>query len=168
MVLPFLVFPRITEKETDTIQKPISKIQNKRNSLLTHYNIINDREAYNDSYDVYLPAYDNGCGLRFETHKLPYVERYYVCFEDYIRDVNGYSEAEEKKIVMNFGDVLLSVDKMDTEGKTMQEIRCMILYKSNQMVQLSFLNKIWFNSYDRDSVRVTSDTWKKVSIIWYC
>jgi hypothetical protein len=98
MVLPFLVFPQITEKETDTIQKKISKTQNKRNSLLTPYNIINDREAYNDSYDAYLPAYDNGCGLRFKTHKLPYVERYYVCFEDYIRDVNGYSEAEEKKM----------------------------------------------------------------------
>jgi C-terminal processing protease CtpA/Prc len=53
---------------------------------------------------------------------------------------------------MNLGDVLLAVDGVDVEGKSLQDIRCLILYKTDQIVQLPILNKNWFNKYDRYSV----------------
>ena len=70
---------------------------------------------------------------------------------------DGYSEAEEKELLMNLGHVLLAVDGVDVEGRSLQDIRCLILYKTDQMVQLTFLNKNWFNKYDRFSVQVADD-----------
>jgi uncharacterized protein YifE (UPF0438 family) len=90
------------------------------------------------------------------THQLPYVEKYYVCFDDYIRDDEGCSILEEKKKLMNYGNVLLGIDEVDIEGKQLQDIKYMILCRSNNMVQLTFFNKNWFN-YDRHSVRVTTE-----------
>jgi hypothetical protein len=98
-----LFFSQITKKETQIIRKTRSQKQKKRNSLLTPYSFINDRDIYYDSYDVFLPIHEYRCSLRFQTNNLPYVDRYYVCFEDYIRDDNGYSEEEEKELLMNLG-----------------------------------------------------------------
>ena len=59
---------------------------------------------------------------------------------------------------MNLGDVLLAVDGVDVAGKLLKDIKCLILYKHHQMVRLTFLNKNWFNKFDRISVRVADDT----------
>jgi len=132
-----------------------------RNSLLTPYRLINDQDTYNDSYDVFVPVYEYGCNIQFQIAQEPYVERYFVCFKDYVRDENGYSEEENKQLVMNLGDVLLAVDGVDVEGKSLKDIKCLILYKYHQMVRLTFLNENWFNKFDRFSVRVADDTPKK-------
>jgi len=63
-------------------------------------------------------------------------------------------------LIMNLGDVLLAVDGVDVEGKSLKDIKCLILYKHQQMVQLTFLNENWFNKFDRCSVRVADDTLK--------
>ena len=142
-------------QKKQTLRK--TRSQKQRNSLLTHYSFINNRNIYNYSYDVFLPVYEYGCNLRFQTKNLPYVDRYYFCFEDYIRHDNGYSEEEEKELLMNLGGVLLAVDGVDVEGESLQDIRCLILYKHHQMVQLTFLNKNWFYKFDRYSVQVADD-----------
>jgi hypothetical protein len=59
---------------------------------------------------------------------------------------------------MNLGDVLLAVDGVDVAGKSLNNIKCLILYKHHQMVRLTFLNENWFNKFDRISVRVADDT----------
>jgi hypothetical protein len=59
---------------------------------------------------------------------------------------------------MNLGDVLLAVDGVDVEGKSLKDIKCLILYKHQKMVQLTFLNKNWFNKFDGLSIRVADDT----------
>jgi hypothetical protein len=59
---------------------------------------------------------------------------------------------------MNLGDVLLAVDGVDIAGKPLKDIKCLILYKHQQMVRLTFLNENWFNKFDRISVRVADDT----------
>ena len=131
-----------------------------RNSLLTPYRLINDQDTYNDSYDVFVPVYEYGCNIQFQTAQEPYVEWYFVCFKDYVHDSNGNSEEEDKQLIMNLGDVLLAVDGVDVAGKSLKDIKCLILYKHQQMVQLTFLNKNWFNKFDRCSVRVADDTLK--------
>jgi len=35
---------------------------------------------------------------------------------------------------MNLGDVLLAVDGVDIAGKSLKDIKCLILYKHQQMV----------------------------------
>ena len=87
------------------------------------------------------------------THTLPYIEDYYVIFEDYERDDNGYSLLADKDIMMNFRDVLLAVDGVDIEGKNLGDIMNMLKGKSSNTVTLTFLNKEWFNNFDRDSVK---------------
>jgi C-terminal processing protease CtpA/Prc len=81
------------------------------------------------------------------------VEDYYVIFEDYDRDDNGNSLLAERDIMMNFGDVLLAVDGVDIEGKKLGDIMNMLKGKLTNIVTLKFLNKEWFNNYDRDSVK---------------
>jgi len=55
---------------------------------------------------------------------------------------------------MNFRDVLLAVDGLDIEKrKNLDDIRNMLQSKISNMVQLTFLNKEWFNIYDRDSIK---------------
>jgi hypothetical protein len=81
-------------------------------------------------------------------------------FKDYVRDNNGYSEEEDKQLIMNLGDVLLAVDGVDIAEKSLKDIRCLILYKHQQMVQLTFLNENWFNKFDRYSVRVDDEKLK--------
>jgi len=55
--------------------------------------------------------------------------------------------------VMNFGDVLLAVDGLDVEGMKLPEIMNILKGKQTNIVTLTFLNKEWFNNYDRDSVK---------------
>ena len=81
------------------------------------------------------------------------MEDYYVIFEDYERDDNGSSLLADKDIMMNFGDVLLAVDGVDIEGKKLPDIINILQGKVTNMVTLKFLNKEWFNNYDRDSVK---------------
>ena len=81
------------------------------------------------------------------------MEDYYVIFEDYERDDNGNSLLADKDIMMNFGDVLLAVDGVDIEGKNLGDIMNMLKGKSSNTVTLTFLNKEWFNNFDRDSVK---------------
>jgi len=87
-----------TERRNLNITEPqeIPWQQNSRNSFLTPYRIINDRDTYNDSYDVFVPVYEYGCNIQFQTAQEPYIERYFVCFKDYVHDNNGYSEEENK------------------------------------------------------------------------
>jgi len=61
---------------------------------------------------------------------------------------------------MNLGDVLLAVDRVNVEGESLKDIKCLILYKHQQLVQLTFLNENWFNKFDWCSVRVADDTRK--------
>jgi uroporphyrinogen-III decarboxylase len=98
-----------------TISQPqeVTRQCHSRNSLLTPYRLINDQDTYNDSYDVFVPVYEYGCNIQFQTAQEPYVERYFVCFKDYVCDKNRYSEEENKQLVMNLGDVLLAVDVVD-------------------------------------------------------
>jgi hypothetical protein len=174
---PSIFFLQNTEKEMTTIQYLRSTTQKRRKisitdpqetprqrhsriSLLTPYRLINDRDTYNDSYDVFVPVYEYGCNIQFQTAQEPYIERYFVCFKDYVRDSNGYSEEENKQLVMNLGDVLLAVDRVNVEGESLKDIKCLILYKHQQLVQLTFLNENWFNKFDWCSVRVADDTRK--------
>jgi len=55
--------------------------------------------------------------------------------------------------MINFGDVLLAVDKVDIEGKNLGDIMNMLKGTSSNTVTLTFLNKEWFNNFDRDSVK---------------
>jgi len=112
-----------------------------------------NRDKYFDSYDVVIPLQHGQCGLWLLTHALPYVEEYYIIFEDYERDDNGYSLLADKDIMMNFGDVLLAVDGVEIEGKNLDDIMNMLQGKSTNTVTLTFLNKEWFNNFDRDSVK---------------
>ena len=117
-----------------SVPQEVSRQRDLRNSLLTPYRLINEQDTYNDSYDVFVPVYEYGCNLQFQTAQEPYVDRYFVCFNDYIRDENGYSEEQNKQLVMNLGDVLLAVDGVDIAGKSLKDIKCLILYKHQQMV----------------------------------
>jgi len=65
---------------------------------------------------------------------------------------------------MNLGDVLLAVDGVDVAGKSLKDIKCLILYKHHQMVRLTFLNKNWFNKFDRNSIRVANNTPKNTYV----
>ena len=114
---------------------------------------IGNQEKYYDSYDVTIPLQHGQCGLWLQTHALPYVEEYYVIFEDYERDDQGMSLLADKDIMMNFGDVLLAVDGLDVEGMKLPEIMNILKGKQTNIVTLTFLNKEWFNNYDRDSVK---------------
>jgi C-terminal processing protease CtpA/Prc len=58
--------------------------------------------------------------------------------------------------MMNFEDVLLAVDGLDIEGKNLGDIRNMLQGKSSNRVKLTFLNKEWFNRFDRDSVKTAT------------
>jgi C-terminal processing protease CtpA/Prc len=55
--------------------------------------------------------------------------------------------------MMNFGELLLAVDGVDIEGKNLGDIMNMLKGKSGNTVTLTFLNKEWFNNFDRDSVK---------------
>jgi len=112
-----------------------------------------NHDKYFDSYDVTVPLQHGQCGLWLLTHALPYVEDYYVIFEDYERDDNGYSLLADKDIMMNFRDALLAVDGVDIEGKNLGDIMNMLKGKSTNIVTLTFLNKEWFNNFDRNSVK---------------
>ena len=113
MPSPSIFFFQITEKKKTKIRNERSTKQNSRNnvasvpqevsrqrdlrnSLLTPYRLINEQDTYNDSYDVFVPVYEYGCNLQFQTAQEPYVDQYFVCFNDYIRDENGYSEEQNK------------------------------------------------------------------------
>jgi len=48
-----------------------------------------NRDKYFDSYNVTVPLQHGQCGLWLLTHTLPYIEDYYIIFEDYERDDNG-------------------------------------------------------------------------------
>jgi C-terminal processing protease CtpA/Prc len=63
--------------------------------------------------------------------------------------------------MMNFGDVLLAVDGVDIEGKNLGDIMNMLKGKSSNTVTLTFLNKEWFNNFDRDSVKTGTAIQKK-------
>jgi C-terminal processing protease CtpA/Prc len=63
---------------------------------------------------------------------------------------------EDKDLMMNFGDKLLAVDGLDIEGKNLDNIRNMLQDKSSNRVKLTFLNKEWFNRFDRDSVKTVT------------
>jgi len=129
---------------------------------------IGNQEKYYDSYDVTIPLQHGQCGLWLQTHALPYVEEYYVIFEDYERDDQGMSLLADKDIMMNFGDVLLAVDGLDVEGMKLPEIMSILKGEQTNIVTLTFLNKEWFNNYDRDSVKTgTIIQKKKVSIILF-
>jgi len=122
---------------------------------------IGNQEKYYDSYDVTIPLQHGQCGLWLQTHALPYVEEYYVIFEDYERDDQGMSLLADKDIMMNFGDVLLAVDGLDVEGMKLPEIMSILKGKQTNIVTLTFLNKEWFNNYDRDSVKTGTIIQKK-------
>jgi len=110
---PSIFFLQITEKKKAKIRygwstkqnsrnnvasvpQEVSRQRDLRNSLLTPYRLINDQDTYNDSYDVFVPVYEYGCNVQFQTAQEPYVDQYFVCFNDYIRDENGYSEEQNK------------------------------------------------------------------------
>jgi len=63
--------------------------------------------------------------------------------------------------MMNFGNVLLAVDGVDIGGKNLGDIRNMLQGKSTNTVTFTFLNKEWFNRFDRDSVKTGSAIWKR-------
>jgi hypothetical protein len=48
---------------------------------------------------------------------------------------------------------LLAVDGVDIEGKKLGDIMNRLKGKIANIVTLTFLNKEWFNNYDRDSVK---------------
>jgi hypothetical protein len=123
-------------------------------SVFSPYHLINDVNTYFDSYDVFLQVHDTGCSLLFATTQQPYVENYFISFQDYGRDENETSVLEEKRIIMNYGDVLLCIDGVDMEGKNLEDIKYNILSKTNKIVQLTFLNKHWFNNQIRKSVKI--------------
>jgi hypothetical protein len=108
---------------TYDILKPGSIIQNSSSTLLTPYHLINDATTYFDSFDVFKPVHDTGCSLIFTTIQQPYKENCFISFKDYVKDNNAFSLLEEKKIVMNYGDVLLGIDGVDIEGKYMQSMQ---------------------------------------------
>jgi hypothetical protein len=122
---------------------------------------IRNHEKYFDSYDVTLPLQHGQCGLWLQTHALPYVEDYYVIFEYYERDDNGNALLADRDIMMNVGDVLLAVDGVDIEGKKLADIINILKGKLTNIVTLTFLNKEWFNNYDRDSVKTGNIIQKK-------
>jgi hypothetical protein len=132
--------------------------QKPKSSLITPnfapYYLINDKDIYFDSYDVFVRVQETGCGLLFATTQQPYVEIYFVSFRDYVKDENAYSLLEEKKIIMNYGDVLLGINGDDIGGKCLQDVKYSILCKTNNIIQLTFLNKYWFNNQIRKSVKV--------------
>jgi hypothetical protein len=105
------------------------------------YYLINDQDIYFDSYNVFLQVQEMGCGLLFATTQQPYVENYFVSFRDYVKDENASSLLEEKKIIMNYGDVLLGIDGVVVGGKHLDDVKYNILSKTNKIVQLTFLNK---------------------------
>ncbi len=117
------------------------------------YYLINDKDIYFDSYDVFVQVQETGCGLLFATTQQPYVENYFVSFRDYVKDENAYSLLEEKKIIMNYGDVLLGIDGDDIGEKHLQDVKYSILCKTNNIIQLTFLNKHLFNNQVRKSVK---------------
>jgi lipopolysaccharide export LptBFGC system permease protein LptF len=117
------------------------------------YYLINDKDIYFDSYNVFVEVQETGCGLLFATTQQPYVENYFVSFRDYVKDENAYSLLEEKNIIMNYGDVLLGIDGDDIGGKRLQDVKYSILCKTNNIIQLTFLNKHWFNNQVRKSVK---------------
>jgi len=80
IAFPFDFFLQNNEKEMTKIQYLQSTKQKRRNlnitepqeiprqrpsrhSLLTPYRLINDRDPYNDSYDVFVPVYEYGCNI---------------------------------------------------------------------------------------------------------
>ena len=96
------------------------------------------------------------------------MEDYYVIFEDYERDDNRNSLLADRDIMMNFGDVLLAVDGVDIEGKKLADIINILKGKLTNIVTLKFLNKEWFNNYDRYSVKAgIAIQKKKVRIILF-
>ncbi len=54
---------------------------------------------------------------------------------------------------MNYGDVLLGIDGDDIGGKRLQDVKYSILCKTNNIIQLTVLNKHWFNNQVRKSVK---------------
>ena len=84
-----------------------------------------------------------------------------MILEDYDRDDQGMSLLADKDIMMNFGDVLLAVDGLDVEGMKLPEIMNILKGKLTNIVTLTFLNKEWFNTYDRDSVKTGTIIQKK-------
>jgi hypothetical protein len=60
-----------------------------------------NHDKYFDSYDVTIPLQHGQCGLWLLTYELPYVEDYYVIFEDYEKDDKGNSLLADKDIMMN-------------------------------------------------------------------
>ena len=75
--------------------------------------------------------------------------------------VPNHPHDEEESVGTNEDDIddddaRIPIDEVDIEGKQLQDIKYMILCRSNNMVQLTFFNKNWFN-YDRHSVRVTTE-----------
>jgi len=49
------------------VPQELSRQRELRNSLLTPYRLINEQDTYNDSYDVFVPVYEYGCNLQFQT-----------------------------------------------------------------------------------------------------
>jgi hypothetical protein len=137
--------------ENEMSQKPNSRLLTPN---FSPYYLINDKDVYFDSYDVFVEVQEMGCGLLFATTQQPYVENYFVSFRDYVKDKNDYSLLEEKKVIMNYGDVLLGIDGDDVGGKHLQDVKYSILCKTNHIIQLTFLNKHWFNNQIRKSVKV--------------
>jgi hypothetical protein len=117
------------------------------------YYLINDKDIYFDSYDVFVQVQETGCDLLFATTQQPYVENYFVSFRDYVKYENAYSLLEEKKIIMNYGNVLLGINGDDKGGKRLQDVKYSILCKTNNIIQFTFLNKHWFNNQVRKSVK---------------
>jgi hypothetical protein len=54
--------------------------------------------------------------------------------------------------------VFLAVDGLDIGGEKVQHVKYKILMKCNITVRLTFLNKYWFNSSDRKTVKVQQNT----------
>jgi hypothetical protein len=141
-----------SEKYTSNVL--LSRSRTPQSSVFSPYYLINEQDTYYDSYDVFLEVKEMGCGLLFATTQQPYVENYYISFRDYLRDGTESSVLDEKKIIMNYGDVLLGIDGDDVGGKHLQDVKYIILCKTNNIVQLTFLNKHWFNNQIRKSVKV--------------
>jgi hypothetical protein len=49
------------------ILKSRSNTPKSSSSLFSPYHFINDAETYFESYDVFIPVHDTGCGLLFAT-----------------------------------------------------------------------------------------------------
>jgi hypothetical protein len=54
--------------------------------------------------------------------------------------------------------MFLAVDGLDIGGEKLKHVKYKILMKCNGTVRLTFLNKYWFNSRDRKSVKVQQNT----------